>query len=195
MTSNTSRTSRNFWIGTVEVVSRASCKNHPALVFLDKLKRLEPASIEKKTTKHFRKLSFQPWGLLVSEFSSFRRSALPKTNIAPENRPSQKNNSIPTIHFQVLLLLVSERVYQLKRVFFRDYQVQFVKIWFGILQGVVKKGPWGIPNPLWFPMVQHSFLRTLPSRSLTKIAPEKLPKPTPIGKHPSSNLHFSGASC
>ena len=29
---------------------------------------------------------------------------LPKTNIAPENRPSQKEISIPTIHFQVLCL-------------------------------------------------------------------------------------------
>ena len=27
---------------------------------------------------------------------------LPKTNIAPENRPSQKETSIPTIHFRVL---------------------------------------------------------------------------------------------
>ena len=27
---------------------------------------------------------------------------LPKTNMAPENRPSQKETSIPTIHFQVL---------------------------------------------------------------------------------------------
>ena len=27
---------------------------------------------------------------------------LPKTNIAPENRPFQKESSIPTIHFQVL---------------------------------------------------------------------------------------------
>ena len=35
---------------------------------------------------------------------------LPETNIAPENRPSQKETSIPTIHFQVLLLLVSRRV-------------------------------------------------------------------------------------
>ena len=26
---------------------------------------------------------------------------LPKTNIAPENRPSQKESSIPTIHFRV----------------------------------------------------------------------------------------------
>ena len=25
---------------------------------------------------------------------------LPETNIAPENRPSQKETSIPTIHFQ-----------------------------------------------------------------------------------------------
>ena len=29
-------------------------------------------------------------------------STLPETNIAPENRPSQKETSIPTIHFQVL---------------------------------------------------------------------------------------------
>ncbi len=27
---------------------------------------------------------------------------LPETNIAAENRPSQKETSIPTIHFQVL---------------------------------------------------------------------------------------------
>ena len=31
-----------------------------------------------------------------------RQSTLPKTNIAPENRPSQKESSLPTIHFQVL---------------------------------------------------------------------------------------------
>ena len=29
-------------------------------------------------------------------------STLPETNIAPENGPSQKETSIPTIHFQVL---------------------------------------------------------------------------------------------
>ena len=34
-------------------------------------------------------------------------TTLPKTNIAPENMPSQKESSLPTIHFQVLLLLVS----------------------------------------------------------------------------------------
>ena len=28
------------------------------------------------------------------------RSTLPETNIAPENRPSQKETSLPTIHFQ-----------------------------------------------------------------------------------------------
>ena len=31
-----------------------------------------------------------------------RIDTLPETNIAPENRPSQKETSIPTIHFQVL---------------------------------------------------------------------------------------------
>ena len=31
----------------------------------------------------------------------FHPFTLPKTNIVPENRPSQKGTSIPTIHFQV----------------------------------------------------------------------------------------------
>ena len=39
-------------------------------------------------------------------------ATLPETNISPENRPSQKEINIPTIHFQVLLLLVSGRVPQ-----------------------------------------------------------------------------------
>ena len=34
-------------------------------------------------------------------FFSFYPTTLPRTNIAPENGPSQKENSIPTIHFQV----------------------------------------------------------------------------------------------
>ena len=33
---------------------------------------------------------------------SFQGYTLPKTNIAPENNDSQKETSIPTIHFQVL---------------------------------------------------------------------------------------------
>ena len=44
----------------------------------------------------------------IGNTSSFRvdfplscHVALPQTNIAPENRPSQKETSIPTIHFQV----------------------------------------------------------------------------------------------
>ena len=39
---------------------------------------------------------------------------LPETNIAPENRPSQKEISIPTIHFQVY---VSFREYTTTQVF------------------------------------------------------------------------------
>ena len=31
-----------------------------------------------------------------------RMNTLPKTNIAPEKLPSQKESSLPTIHFQVL---------------------------------------------------------------------------------------------
>ena len=30
-----------------------------------------------------------------------KKITLPETNIAPENRPSHKETSIPTIHFQV----------------------------------------------------------------------------------------------
>ena len=33
---------------------------------------------------------------------SYTGDTLPETNIAPENRVSQKETSIPTIHFQVL---------------------------------------------------------------------------------------------
>ena len=35
-------------------------------------------------------------------FAQQQTFTLPKTNIAPENRPTQKETSIPTIHFQVL---------------------------------------------------------------------------------------------
>ncbi len=38
-------------------------------------------------------------GVLPAEWLNF---TLPETNIAPETRPSQKETSIPTIHFQVL---------------------------------------------------------------------------------------------
>ena len=37
-------------------------------------------------------------------------ATLPETNIAPENGPSQRETSIPTIHFQGRLLLVLGRV-------------------------------------------------------------------------------------
>ena len=38
----------------------------------------------------------------TSTYEGLDEITLPKTNIAPENRPSQKETSIPTIHFQVL---------------------------------------------------------------------------------------------
>ena len=41
-----------------------------------------------------------PW--ISQKGEAWGRSTLPETNIAPENRPSQKETSIPTIHFQVL---------------------------------------------------------------------------------------------
>ena len=41
--------------------------------------------------------------LLMEEIlKHFIGHTLPETNIAPENRPSQKETTIPTIHFQVL---------------------------------------------------------------------------------------------
>ena len=45
------------------------------------------------------------WTTSSKEWCSGRRlerdesATLPETNIAPENRPSQKETSIPTIHF------------------------------------------------------------------------------------------------
>ena len=38
----------------------------------------------------------------VLNIGLFSKFTFPETNIAPENRPSQKEISIPTIHFQVL---------------------------------------------------------------------------------------------
>ena len=37
-----------------------------------------------------------------------KKITLPETNIAPENRPSQKETSIPTIHFQVRIVSFRE---------------------------------------------------------------------------------------
>ena len=34
-----------------------------------------------------------------------QKGKLPETNIVPENRPSQKETSLPTIHFQALYWL------------------------------------------------------------------------------------------
>ena len=40
---------------------------------------------------------------IMAQFDgTFGANTLPKTNIAPENRPSQKETGIPTVHFQVL---------------------------------------------------------------------------------------------
>ena len=40
--------------------------------------------------------------LLKPHLKGIAAPTLPETNIAPENRPAQKETSIPTIHFQVL---------------------------------------------------------------------------------------------
>ena len=72
----------------------------------------------------FRGVTIDKWEILtnlVSICETLRKSSnnitsqisltLPKTNIARKNRPSQKESSLPTIHFQGLLLLVSGSVF------------------------------------------------------------------------------------
>ena len=58
-------------------------------------------------SKLFCILTPQNQSLLNFQAPDLETYTLPETNIAPENRPSQKETSIPTIHFQ-LELLVSE---------------------------------------------------------------------------------------
>ena len=53
---------------------------------------------------------FWKFTLKVLAENMFFSLTLPETNIAPENRPSQKETSIPTIHFQGRWLLVSGMV-------------------------------------------------------------------------------------
>ena len=48
-----------------------------------------------------RLLTFLSLGMVKKILRGFRTVTLPETNIAPENRPSQKETSILTIHFQV----------------------------------------------------------------------------------------------
>ena len=50
----------------------------------------------------------------ITLYTSQISLTLPKTNIARKNRPSQKESSLPTIHFQGLLLLVSGSVFSPK---------------------------------------------------------------------------------
>ena len=47
----------------------------------------------------------------VTIWNMYQILELPETNIAPVRRPSQKETYLPTPVFQVLLLLVSGRVY------------------------------------------------------------------------------------
>ena len=42
------------------------------------------------------------WLNKKSKYHKTSSVTLPETNIAPENRPSQKETSIPAIHFQLL---------------------------------------------------------------------------------------------
>ena len=43
-----------------------------------------------------------PSGVRPIELSNEKNLTLPETNMAPENGPSQKETSIPTVHFRVL---------------------------------------------------------------------------------------------
>ena len=54
-----------------------------------------PKNRNKKSSFH---QTSRTWG----SSRNFPAGTLPETNIAPESRPSQKETSIPTIHFQLL---------------------------------------------------------------------------------------------
>ena len=56
-------------------------------------------------------LALKHWSRGIKWQKYYNGNTLPETNIAPENGPSPKETGIPTIHFQVLLLLVSGRVH------------------------------------------------------------------------------------
>ena len=56
------------------------------------------------------------------------RRTLPETKIAPENGPSQKETSIPTIHFQVQRTLVSGRVDSLTEFFVKFWFARYLKM-------------------------------------------------------------------
>ena len=49
---------------------------------------------------------------LTRSWGEFCPTTLPETNIAPENRPSQMETSIPTIHFQVGTVSFRESSYK-----------------------------------------------------------------------------------
>ncbi len=64
-----------------------------------------------KSIKSYANRLITPKLKVRQQFKKQRQKAtLPETNIAPENGPSQKETGIPTIHFQVRLLLVSRRL-------------------------------------------------------------------------------------
>ena len=65
-------------------------------------KILNPSSPE--TSYDFRDSEIQPEMSVLWDWSQLMVT-LPKANIAPETMPSQKEISIPTIHFQVAILV------------------------------------------------------------------------------------------
>ena len=52
-------------------------------------------------------------------------STLPKSNIAPENKSSQKESSIPTIHFQVRAVSFREGMYLIMLDFWSVYKMKW----------------------------------------------------------------------
>ena len=84
--------------------------------------------------------------LAAHHHDSHQSTTLPETNIAPENRPSQKETSIPTIHFQV------------RTVSFRECnQLRTFKIMFG--QQKNSEGQWDSPKVNGI----HQVLETAPT--------------------------------
>ena len=63
------------------------------------------AIVPKKGSLHQPTVGFVPpeWHLSANlQVWMSEKLTIPETNIAPENRPPQRETSIPTIHFQVL---------------------------------------------------------------------------------------------
>ncbi len=98
----------------------------------------------RKSTKIFSSFHVEPSGF----FSIWRKpgTTLPKTNIAPGNRPSQKESSIPTINFQVRAVSFREGIFSRKKVTSKELAGDLGKVsvrsFLGAFQETLEKINW-----------------------------------------------------